>query len=671
MPTPARSRVTVLSHGLWQRQFGADRSVLGRNLTLDNISYTIVGVAAPDFKLFDTPAELWLPYLLDNKELAERGFRVLKVIARLKDGTTFDQASSEMQSIVAQLAAEYPDMNAKWGFKLLPLRDQITGDLRRPLWILLGAVGLVLLIACGNVAGILLMKAGTRHRELAIRTTLGASPARLLSQILSESVVLSLVSALLGVAIAWGGTRLLANAGPATIPQLRDLSMDWRVLAFSILLGVGTGLVFGLVPGISAMHADLNATLRASGRSGMSGVTWGRIRNTLVIVELMLAQVLLIGAGLLLRSLWTLEGVPMGFHSDHVISMKISLPETRYEGLRVGQFYQRLLEKISTLPAVEHAGVARDLPLSGSNPSLNFEIEGAAPLPSGQQPRARYRSANAGYFSALRIPVIRGRVFDRGDSEKTQPVAVINQSLARREWPDQDPIGRRIRSGFDGSPWCTIIGVVGDVKHAGLDAPNDAEIYYHFLQVPAALMPFIEGTMTLTIRTQGDPASVVSGVRSAVAEQDRELAVYNIRTVEELVSGSVEQPRFRTALLMLFAAAAMVLASIGLYGLLAYSVSQRTNELGVRSALGATVADVIRLIVGEGVALAITGVITGLIVALLMSHLVKKLLFGVTPLDLVSFAVTPLVLLLIALTACVLPALRAARVQPSDALRDQ
>jgi putative ABC transport system permease protein len=576
-----------------------------------------------------------------------------------------------MTGIANHLAAEYPDMNANWDVSLVPLREQMTGNLRRPLWILLGAVAMVLLIACVNVAGILLMKAGARHRELAIRVTLGASPARVLSQMLTESVILATAAGILGIGLAWWGTRLLARITPAAIADLTDLPVDWRVLLFALATALTTGLIFGLAPGLSAMRTDLNATLRAAGRSGMSSAGWVRIRGSLVVAELMLAQVLLAGAGLLIHSLIRLQSVPPGFHPERVVSARLALPETRYKDLAIGQFYQRLLEKVTPLPGVEHAAVTRDLPLSGSNPSLNFQIEGRPALASSEQPRARFRTASGEYFPALGIRLVRGRYFDPGDSDRTPAVAIINETLARREWPGADPLGRRIRSGFDGSPWCTIIGIVADIRHAGLDTAADAEIYYHYLQVPPPLMGFTERSMTLVVRTRDDPAGIVSGVRNEVAQLDGELALYDIRTADELISGSVAQPRFRTLLLGLFAAAALILAAIGLYGLLASSVVQRTNEMGIRRALGATTGNLLGMVVGQGLWLAVVGIVAGLVLAAAFSRLLSNLLFGVGAFDWAAFVLTPALLLLVAAVASLVPALRATRVDPAVALRDQ
>ena len=668
---PARGRVVILSSDLWQRRFGSDPGILGKSITLDNASYTVIGVAGQNMKLFNMASELWIPYVLDSEELSQRGFHTLKVIGRLKPGATIEQAQSEMSSIAGHLETEFPEANSNWGVKLVSLRQQITGNFRQPLWILLGAVGLVLLIACTNVASILLMKAGARHKELAIRSTLGASPARVIGQMLAESLVLSSIAAIVGVALAWAFTRLLVYIAPPAIAELRDLTIDWRVLLFAVAAAVCTGILFGLVPGLAAIRTNLNGVLRSSGRSGMTSAGWSRARSVLVVAELMLAQVLLIGAGLLIHSLVELRSVPLGFHPDHVVSMRLALSDNRYKDMAVGRFYERLLDRVTPLPGVQHAAITRDLPLSGANPSLNFEVEGRSYPSASEQPRARFRIASTAYFAALGIPIAQGRVFERNDSDRTQAIAVINESLARREWPNQNPIGRRLRSGFDGAPWCTVVGIVHDVKHSGLDAKTDAEIYYHYLQVPAPLMYFTEGSMTLVLRTEGDPVQIVNAVRAEVAALDSTLALYSIRTADELISGSIAEPRFRTVLLVVFASTAMLLAAIGLYGLLASSVVQRTSELGIRAALGATIWDQLSMILSQGLALALVGVAAGTMLGFGFSRVLAKLLFGITPGDWLSFTVTPVVLLGIALLASLIPALRATRIDPAIALREQ
>lgn len=668
---PARGRVAVLSYGLWQRRFAASTAVLDHTVTLDGVTYQIVGVVPEGVKLFNMPAEVWVPYILDNKELAPRGHHIASILGRLKPGVTIEQASAEMNAIAARLASEHPDFSLGWSVALYPLREYMIGGFRQPLWILMGAVGLVLLIACSNVASILLMKAGSRHRELAIRTALGASPWRVLGQMLAESVVLSLGASVLGVALAWAGTKALARITPPGMAELGDLTFDSRVLLFALSVALATGLVFGLVPGLSSMRADVNSVLRSSGRSGMAGAGWGRIRGSLVIAEVTLAQVLLIGAGLLMQSLFQLQNVQLGFRPDHVVSARIYLPEARYKDIAVSRFYSRFLDRLKAIPGVQAAGVTRDLPLSGANPSLNYEIQGRPVLPTADQPRARFRAVSPGYFNAIGINLVEGRFFEETDGEKTQPVAVINEAFAKREWPGSSPLGQHLRSGFDNSPWCTIVGVVNDVRHAGPDSATEAEIYYHYQQIVPAMMNFVENTMTVAVRTPGDPAQLTSAIRVELAQLDNELALNGVKTADQLVDGSVAQPRFRTVLLGLFAASALLLAAIGLYGLLASGVLQRMNELGIRAALGASTAELLRMVVAEGLLLAGVGVVIGLALAFALVRVLEHLLFGVTTRDWIAFTFTPVVLLLVALLASLVPAIRAARVDPAQALREQ
>jgi putative ABC transport system permease protein len=666
---PGRNRVAVLSYGLWQRRFGGDPDILRKNVVVDGSSFTIVGVTRRGFRLLDTPAELWMPYTLDSRELSQRGFHTLRVIGHLKPGISVDQAAGEMRSIASGVEQQFPDTNTGWSTKVVPLRDQMVGNIGSTLWTLLAAVVFVLLIACANVANLLLARAGNREKEIALRTALGANPARLVRQLLTESVLLALAGGLLGLALASWSVTALEQFGPAGIPRLEEIEVDWRVLAFTLGVSVLTGIVFGLAPALSSVRSDLNSILKTSGRGTTGSRSRARLRDALVVSEIASCVVLLTGAGLLMRSFARLESVNPGFRPDHVLTMQIALPETRYSGAKVALFYQRLVERVEGQAGVQSAGIARNLPLSGSDASLNFTIENRPVEASAEQPRAKYRAASAGYFHALGIPLVRGRYFDRTDGEHTQGVAVINNAMARRFWPDEDPVGKRIKAGFDGSQWCTIVGIVGDVKHTGLDADTNAEVYYHYLQVPPELMGFVEGTMTLVLRTDSEPNSAVASVRREVQRLDPDLAVFNEKTMNELVGGSLAQPRFRAVLLGVFAGIALILAAIGLYGVIAYSVAQRTNELGVRVALGAQKSDVLKLVVGHGAQLAALGIAIGLVLALALMRIISTLLFSVNATDPVTFAAAAIVILAIALAASYIPALKAIKVDPVVALR--
>lgn len=668
---PGRSLVAVIGNGLWKRRFGGDSNVLGKSLIVDGASVTIVGVAPPDFRLLDTPAELWMPYRPEPKDLglSQRGFRTLKVIAHLKPGVGMDQALSDMRSIASRLEHEYADIDSGWSVKIVPLREQLTGDIRQTLWTLLGAVAFVLLIACANVANLLLVRSASREKEVAIRTSLGAEPLRLVRQLLTESVMLSAASGIVGLLLAYWGVSLLMRLGPPDLSRAGEITVDWRVLLFTLLVAVFTGILFGLAPALSSVKTDLNTALKTSGRSSTGSRGRARLRNILVVCEIASCMLLLIGAGLLIRSFIRLANVNPGFRPDHVLSMQVALPQSRYSGLNVALFHKRLIGRLETLPGVQLAGIARNLPLSGSDASLNFVIENAPVLASAEQPRAKYRAASAGYFAAMGIPLVRGRYFDHTDGEKTPGVVIVNDTMSRRFWPNADPVGKRMKAGFDDSQWCTIVGIVGDVKHRGLDADINPEMYYHYLQVPASLMNFVEGTMTIVLRTNADPASLTSAARNEVRNLDKDQPVFNVKTMDEMLHDSVSQPRFRTLLLGIFAGVAMVLAATGLYGVIAYSVNQRINELGVRVALGAQKSDVLKLIVGQGARLAGTGILIGLLLALGLMRIVSKLLFGVDATDPLTYAGTAVLILVVALGASYIPALKAMKVDPVIALR--
>jgi putative ABC transport system permease protein len=671
---PGRNLAAILSYGLWQRRFGGDRGVLGKTVILDGIGYTVVGVTPPDFRLLDVPSELWIPYALDSKELnpRNRAARTLRVIARLKPGATLLQAQAEMRSIARRLELADPDANTGYSASVIPLRDQLVGDIRTTLWMLLGAVLFVLLIACANVANLLLARAGAREREISLRAALGANPARLLRQLLTESVLLSLAGGLLGLVLAAWSISLLKQLGPATLPRLKEIGVDWRVLGFTLLISAATGIIFGLAPALASLRTDLNSVLRSAGRlSSAGGPAAARFRDALVIAEMAACVVLLTGAGLLIRSFARLESVNPGFQPDHVLTMQIELPESRYSDFNIGLFYKRLLERLQVLPGVRFAAIARKAPLSGGDDtSLNFIIENRPLIErSADQNRAQYRAVSADYFDALRIPLIRGRHFDRTDGANTPGVVVINETLARTFFGGEDALGKRIQSGLDDSAWCTIIGVVRDVKHQGLDAQDKPETYYHYLQVPPPVMGFVEGAMTVVLRTVPEPDSLAAAARGEVRKMDPSLAVYDVHSMESLLDSSLAQPRFRTTLLGVFAGLALLLAAVGLYGVIAYSVARRTNELGVRMAMGAQRNDVLKLVLGQGAKLAIFGIAIGLGVAFGAMRVISKLLFGVNAADPLTFAVTALLILAVAFGSSLIPAWRAIKVDPVVALR--
>lgn len=665
---PGRDRVVVLSHGLWLRRFGGDRSIAGRTITLDGGSYLVAGVADRGFRLVDGDSELWLPYVLDSKELKERGFHTLKVLGRLKAGVALEQARQELSGIARGLEGQYPDTNSGWTVNPVLVRDQLVGNIRPTVLALWAAVGFVLLISCSNVAILLLTRSGARQKEVAIRSALGAGRGRIVRQMLTESLLLSLAAGIAGLLLAWAGIATLVAFRPANLPRLEEISIDWRVTAFTFGVSAVSGLLFGMLPAITVVRPNLNEVLRIAGRNSMASVQTRRTRAVLVVAEIALSIALLIGAGVMIRSFAQLQSVNPGFRPQHVLTMELALPESRYQGLRVGKFYERLLAAVQPLAGVRSAAVARNVPLSGGDPSLNFVIENRPPVSSADQPRAKYRAISGDYFAAMGVPLLKGRWFSRSDSESSQPVAIVNETLARRSWPREDPVGKRMKPGFDDSPWHTVIGVVANVKHAGLDAETQPEMYYSYLQVAPELMNFVEGSMTVVIRAEGDPAMLTEAVRREVRGLDPDQPIFHVRTMEQLLDGSIAQPRFRATLLAVFAAVALALAIIGLYGVISYSVNLRAGEMGLRAALGAGQGELLRLVMGEGARLALTGVLIGVILALVQARALAKLLYGVRPVDPATFVVTPMLLLAIAMIAIYIPARRASRTDPAKTL---
>ena len=676
---PDSNHVALLSAGLWERRFGRDANILGSKVILDGASFTVVGVAPAGFRIPGSPSELWIPYSPKPDELGpdKRGDRrFVSVLAALRPGTTIARAQTELRSIAATLAREYPESNEGYSVELVPLREQLVGDIRPTLWMLMAAVVAVLLIACVNVAHLLLARASSREKEIAVRTALGANPGRLVRQLLTESVVLALAAGVFGLLLAYWGAWLLAKLAPLGVPQARDMSageltLDWRVLAFTLGVSVLTGVAFGLAPALSSARANLNLMLRSGGRGGTGSRTRSRLRDVLMVCEVATSAALLVGAGLLIRSFLHMEEVNPGFRADHLLTMQLSLPPVRYPGNKIGTFYEQLLQRVDRLPGVQQAGICRFLPLSGSDASGNFEIEGQPHVSDADQPRAKFRTASSGYFEAMRIPLLRGRMFDDRDSQGTPKVVIINQTAARRYWPGENPIGKRILSGVDEEQhsWSTIVGIVGDVKYSGLDSAASPETYYHYLQIPPDVMNVAEGTMALAIRTSGDPAAIASAVRGELRSLDPAQPLFNVRTMDQLVDSSIAEPRFRTLLVSAFATLALVLVALGLYGVVAYSVSQRMAELAIRVALGAEPSGILRLVLSRVAGLTLLGLGIGVAISLAGSRIIARFLFDVTPADPLTLALVSLLILSVAVGASLAPALRSTRVDPAMVLR--
>ncbi len=660
---PGQPLAAVLSHRLWQRRFGSDPHVLGRTITIDGQPVTVVGVMPPGFYFLED-VDLWTQ-LSGNPVIGRgRGVRIARVLARLSPAADLSQAGGEMETIARQLQQEYPATNAGLGASVVSLHEHIVGNSRTALVVLLGVVGFVLLIACANVTNLLLARATSRGREIAVRTALGATRPRLLRQLLTESVLLAVLGGAAGVVLAAWAADLIRGLGPAGLPRADEVGIDPHVLAFTTVLSLLTGLLLGLAPALHMTGAHVYEKLKEGGR-GPSASGRGTLRNMLVISEVALALVLLAGAGLMIRSLARLLDVSPGFDARHLLTLQISLPDTTYaQPARRAGFYTELFSRIEALPGVEASGGVTRIPLR-EGVTTKLDIQGHAVAP-GAQPEVEFRRASARYFRAMGIPVVKGRALEDQDTPESRLVAVINETAARRFWPGEDPIGGRVR--FFGSdpnlPWWTIVGVVGDVKHFGLDSAPRPEVYMHFGQGPP-ISPFI------AVRTSVDTTGLTATVRDTIRAIDRDVVIYNVATMPDLIRGSMVQRRFNTLAVGLFAAIALTLAALGIYGVLSYSVRQRTHEIGVRMALGAAHGDVVKLVLKQGLALVLIGVLTGLPAALALTRLLTSMLYEVAATDPPTFIVVPLILLVVALLATYLPARRATRVDPMIALRHE
>jgi predicted permease len=657
------TRVVIITYGSWQKRFGGDPDVVGKTLTINENIFTIVGVLPESFA-WGTGSNFELLFPLAPDPQRSRGDHRLMVIGKLKDGVSREQALADMNTIAAQLADQYPESNKGWQVSGQSFYDwMIPEEIRRSLLLFLGAVGFVLLIACSNVANLMLARAAARQKEISIRIALGASRLRIGSQLLVEALSLAMISGIAGLGVAWLATKALKAMNAGDVPRLDEISLDGRVLGFSLLISLVTGVLFGLAPAIHAARTNLNEMLKEGGRSVTGGRVRQRIRSTLVTVEVGLSVALLVSAGLLLRSFWRLQDVNPGFKSDHLLTMRVSLPRNRYpENPQAWGFYKQVIERGSGLPGIESVAVTSGVPMGGGNTATQVQIEGKPAAANGSNSSADWRIVSPGYFRTMGIP-LRGREFDERDSEDSQPVTIISEEMARRYWPDEDPIGKPVMLLSLGRKTYTIVGVAADVRSLGLDS-DPAPMVYASTAVAATWNP-----MNLVIRTGGEPASQVSAVRSTLGSIDPNIPIYDIRTVDELLSNSLGSRRFTMFLLGTFAAVALLLACVGLFGVMAYLVSQRTHEIGVRLALGARPGDVFRLIIGRGMALASAGSALGLAGAWAIGRFLESMLYQIKPTDPITLASAPLVLLAVALLACYVPARRAMKVDPMAALR--
>jgi len=667
---PNQTRVVVLSYGLWQRRFGGDPTIIGRKLNINRAEAIVIGVMPAGFSwhikkgsLTAKVAEMWSPFVITN-EMRTRHGRFMTVAARIKPEVTFEQARSEMNVIGARLEQQYNDFNANWGVNVVPLRTQFTGELRSALLVLLGAVGFVLLIACANVANLLLSRAAARQKEMAVRAALGASRARILRQLLTESILLAGIGGAAGLLLALWGTDLLVSLSPREMSALQQVRISTPVLGFTFAVSLLTGIIFGLAPAYEATRLNLHESLKEGGKNIGGGTRGHRLRSAFVITEIALALVLLVGAGLLVRSFNRLQSVDPGFNAKNVLTMRISLPLRKYDSDRKRiDFFRQAIEQIKALPGVEAAGATNFLPFAGPHAGTLVEIEGRPKLPPGQGLTSGSCVTDANYFGAMQIPLKRGRLFTEQEATEMRHVVVINEAFAAKNFPGEDSLGKRVTVYMkDDNVPTEIIGIVGDNKHMGLDEDVEPMAYWPH---PELAYPF----MTLVIRTHGEPASVAAAARNVIQTLDGEQPVADVRTMESLLADSVARARFNTLLLTIFAVVALVLAAVGIYGVMSYAVTQRTHELGLRMALGAQTSHVLSLIVRQGMMMAAAGVGIGLVAAFALTRILATLLYGISATDPLTFLVIASLLTGTALLACYLPARRATRVDPMVALR--
>jgi putative ABC transport system permease protein len=661
---PGRSRVAVLGYALWQNRFGSDPNVVGRTIELSGAAHMVIGVMPAGFS-FPNQAELWRPLPIDPNQL-DRGPHYLYIVGRLKHEATLTRAQAEMSAIAARLAQQYPEQIAGHGVKLEPLRDVIVENIGPALFILLGAVGFVLLIACANVANLLLARAGARQREIAVRTALGATRLRIVRQLLTESFMLAVGGGAAGLFIANLGVNWLVSLGPGTIPRVHEISIDPLMVGFTLLISLATGVLFGLAPALQVSRPDFTDALKESGRSS-AGVQQNRLRSALVISEVALSLVLLIGAGLLIRSFAKLNQIDPGFDLDRTLTIGVTLLPNKYkEDDRVASFYAQLLERAATTPGVASVGAISDPPLLGGT-SDYFTIEGRPPVAREERPLASYRVVTPRYFESMGIPLLSGRDIAESDTKQSPNVAIINQTLARRHFTGENPLGRRITlQGQERAP-LVIVGVTGDVRDLGLDEQPPPIVYVPFLQDP--LSKNYQRSMSIVVRTKVDPGAIAGSLRATVTSLDQRLPIYALKPMSEVLRDSLARRRFNLILLSVFGGVALALAAVGIYGVISYSVAQRTREIGIRLALGAQKRDVLKLVVRQGMISALIGVALGLLAAFALTRLMGTLLFHVSVTDPLTFAVISLLLILIALLACTIPALRAIRLNPVAALR--
>src|ERR1700730_11062523 len=668
---PGASKVVMINYSLWQQRYGGERNIVGRDLLLNGEKYSVVGVMPAGFQFLDSQVEMWVPICFTAEELAQRGNHYLTVVGRMKAGVTLAQAKPDIHTIQQRITHDHPNESGRISAYAMPLHDQVVGDLRKPLFILLGAVGFVLLIACANIANLLLSRASSSLVESAVRPALGASRLRIVRQLLVESLLLSSIGAGCGLFLASWSFAFLQRLVPDALALSSKLNLDPKVLGFTLLVSLFTAVIFGLAPAFQASNIDLNDALKqGGGRTGLS-VGGNRLRSVLVVAQVALALVLLVGAGLLIQAFQKLRNQYSGLRPENVLTLRTVLPKSKYA--EPGQrtiFYQQVLERVSSLPGVASAGYSTSIPLEWKGGTSGFYPEGrtvARAMAEGLSYDANHRQVSADYLRTMGIPLRRGRYLNDGDNELTMPVAVINETMARQYWPGEEAIGKRFKIGDpdEDIPWKTIVGVVGDVRQMGLEEPIKAEMYLPYQQIKD--QPWF-APRDLVLRTSVDPLTVVSAVRSEIRAVDPDQPISNIRTMDEVLGEETASRRLGMTLLTIFAALALLLCSLGIYGVLAYFVVQRTPEIGVRLALGAQRRDIFGLVLKKGMGLALVGVAIGLFGAFALTRLMASLLYGVGTKDPFTFVSVATLLAVVALVACYIPARRATRINPLVAL---
>jgi len=671
---PGAERAVVLSHGMWQSQFGGDVAALGQQLQMNGELYVVVGVMPPEFE-FPEGTDFWAaskytvpepPVAIPDDPASVRTLSWFYVFGRLKQDVSIEQAQAELTVIVDRMAELSEDDDSRAGFRIVPLRDTIVGDVSTSLYVLFGAVGFLLLIACANVANLMLVRASGRQKEMVVRAALGAGQTRIVRQLVTESLVLALVGGLLGLPIAVWGTKMLLAMAPDGIPRVDQVGTDLRVMGFALVASLATGVLFGLAPALQSLGSKLSASTVVGGSRQTFSSGQSRLRGVLIVGEVAVSLLLLVGAGLLMRTFLTLNSVDPGFDPHRTLSARVWIPETRYqEDDEIRSFYSETLERVRAIPGVSSAGAVLSLPIkSGISGRFGFSIEGYTPE-ENNQPLAGYQIASSDYFESLGIPVLRGRTFTEADDAEAPGVAVINEALADLYWPGEDPVGRRITwndPDSEDAEWSTIVGVVGNTRHAGLDEPPRPEAYQPYLQSPMTYM-------TLVVRSDLDIATLAAAVRSAVAEVDPQQPLSAVNTMEQVLFDSLGSQRFNMYLLCVFAVTALMLAAVGLYGVLSFSVAQRSNEIGIRMALGAQTGGVVGQVIKEGFWLAVFGLTIGTCAAIGLTRLMVSMIHGVSATDPVTFVGGIVLLAVITLAASWIPAMRAAKVSPMEVLK--